>query len=165
VFSSKAKVMVSSESKSWLMIQEEVDLLCGAVYQRQFQPIIKAKWKVKEGEGVRLSKASKKDISLVGSRKVVASGEVAEERVIGGLATAPKPTKIVVGAIRSCTNRPKGFLVLEGKILFLISLIFWSFVLFLYIRGSLVYFLCTRVVSLYTLNEFELLVKTKVAIC
>lgn len=91
------------------MIQDEVDRLCGAVYQRQFRPIVKVKWKVKEGEGVRFSKASKKDISLVGSRKVVASGEVAEEWVIGGLATAPKSMKIVVRAIRSCTNKTKGF--------------------------------------------------------
>lgn len=53
--------------------------------------------------------ASKKYISLVGSMKEVASGEVAEEQVIGGLATAPNSTIIVVGAIRSCTNKTKRF--------------------------------------------------------
>jgi len=39
---------------------------------------------------------------------------------------------------------------------------FWSFVhLFLYFRGSLVYFLCTRAAPLCTFNEFELLIKKK----
>lgn len=87
-FSSKAKVMVSSEAKSWLTIREEASLLCGVVYQRQSQPIVKAKWKVKAREGVGSSKASKEDISLVVSRKKVTIGEAIEEQVLGGSAIA-----------------------------------------------------------------------------
>jgi hypothetical protein len=45
---------------------------------------------------------------------------------------------------------------------FLISLNFWSIVLlFLYIRSSLLYFMCTRIASLYAFNEFKLLMKRK----
>jgi hypothetical protein len=46
--------------------------------------------------------------------------------------------------------------------LFLISLSSWSFVfLFLYFKGSLVYFLCTSVAPLWAFNEFQLLIKKK----
>lgn len=78
------------------------------MYQRRSQPIVKAKWKVKAVEGVGSSKASKKDNSLVVSRKEVMSGEVVEEGAIGGLVTAQMSTKLDVRAFGSCKDKTEG---------------------------------------------------------
>lgn len=103
-FPSKAKITVSSEEKSRLTREEEADPFCKTVYQRRFQPLVKAKWKVKEGKREGSSNTSATGSSPVAARKVDASGEVVDEGVIGGPATAPKAMIIGAGESGSCSE-------------------------------------------------------------
>jgi hypothetical protein len=48
--------------------------------------------------------------------------------------------------------------------IFFFFLSFWNFVLFLYFRGSLVYFMCIRVAPLCAFNAFTLLIKNVIMI-
>lgn len=108
--SSKAAVKVRDKVQTLSKTRDESGPICGAMYQRRSQPIIKEKWSVKEGEVTASSKASERDAYPTVPWQEAASIVVVEEVDVGVMATVQMSTKEVAKAFGSFTNKTKGFI-------------------------------------------------------